>query len=296
DRRRRRNARRHTGAIASRMRTAAYCEPHRGKSPCAGRTGCGASGSAGAGNGFGIFLAAGLLGYHRERHGQQSVGTAAALARWSFSRRQHSLRYALYCRRGYAVSAAGAQRRRQPYLGRPGHAGLPGRRKLSHLEPDRARRGADSRCVTHGIDGVGLMLEAVGRIASEIVIGIAERVRTQSLARSMADLVALLVAVVLLYQIYLFAWVLWYSVFNPGSSAYMREQAGILADQDRPVSIQYEWTPSEAISPARKKAGIAAEDARFTEHGGVEWEAIRKAWRYNERQEEAGRNRRRGGS
>ncbi len=140
------------------------------------------------------------------------------------------------------------------------------------------------------------MLEAVGRIASEIVIAIAERVRAQSIARSIIDLVALLIAVIMLYQIYLFAWVLWYSVFNPGGSAYMREQASRLAALDPPVSIQYEWTPYEAISPALKKAVIAAEDARFTEHGGVEWEAIRKAWRYNERQEEAGRNRRRGGS
>lgn len=140
------------------------------------------------------------------------------------------------------------------------------------------------------------MLETVGRIASAVVTGIAERVRSQSIARSLADLVGLLIAVILLYQVYLFAWVLWYSVFNPGGSAYMREQASQLAAQDPPVSIQYEWTPYEAISPNLKKAVIAAEDARFTEHGGVEWEAIRKAWRYNERQEEAGHTRRRGGS
>lgn len=78
------------------------------------------------------------------------------------------------------------------------------------------------------------MLEAVGRIASEIVIAIAERVRAQSIARSMIDLVALLIAVIMLYQIYLFAWVLWYSVFNPGGSAYMREQASRLAAWIRP--------------------------------------------------------------
>ena len=140
------------------------------------------------------------------------------------------------------------------------------------------------------------MLETVGRLASAVVIGIAERVRSQSIARSMADFIGLLIAVVVLYQAYLFAWVLWYSVFNPGGSAYMREQADLLAAQAPPVSIQYEWIPYEAISPALKKAVIAAEDARFTEHGGVEWEAIRRAWRYNERQEEAGRSRRRGGS
>ncbi|MGO1766383.1 monofunctional biosynthetic peptidoglycan transglycosylase [Advenella sp. S44] len=140
------------------------------------------------------------------------------------------------------------------------------------------------------------MLEAVGRIFSEVVIRIARRVSSQSIARSALDLVGLLIAVVLLYQVYLFTWVLWYSVFNPGGSAYMRSQASQLAALDPPLSVHYQWVPYEAISPSLKKAVIAAEDARFTEHGGVEWEAIRKAWRYNERQEQAGRSRRRGGS
>ena len=45
-----------------------------------------------------------------------------------------------------------------------------------------------------------------------------------------------------------------------------------------------------------KRAVVAAEDSNFTEHDGVEWEAIRKAWEYNQKQEEAGRSKMRGGS
>ena len=37
------------------------------------------------------------------------------------------------------------------------------------------------------------------------------------------------------------------------------------------------------ISPALVRAVIAAEDARFFEHGGVDWEAIRRAREYNAR-------------
>ena len=140
------------------------------------------------------------------------------------------------------------------------------------------------------------MLETVGRVFSETSIRIADRVKSQSLVRSVVDLLVLLIAVIVLYQAYLFAWVLWYSAFNPGGSAYMRAEARRLSAMNPPVSIQYEWVPYDAISANLKKAVIAAEDARFTEHDGVEWEAIRRAWRYNERQEEAGRNRRRGGS
>jgi len=41
---------------------------------------------------------------------------------------------------------------------------------------------------------------------------------------------------------------------------------------------------------------VASEDSNFTEHDGIEWDAIRKAWEYNQRQEEAGRSKMRGGS
>ncbi len=140
------------------------------------------------------------------------------------------------------------------------------------------------------------MLEAVGRGFTHLAVRITERLRNQSPARTVIDVVALLLALVVLYQVYLFAWVLWYSVFNPGGSAYMRLESRRLSSLTPPVSISYEWTPYEAISPNLKKAVIAAEDARFTQHDGVEWEAIRKAWRYNERQEENGSARRRGGS
>ncbi len=140
------------------------------------------------------------------------------------------------------------------------------------------------------------MLEAVGRIFSALVLRIGQRLRSQSPVRSLFDVIVLLVTMVLLYQVYLFAWVLWYSTFNPGGSAYMRIESRRLATQNPPVSISYEWVPYEAINANLKKAVIAAEDARFTLHDGVEWEAIRKAWRYNESQEESGSARRRGGS
>src|SRR5690606_28885948 len=45
-----------------------------------------------------------------------------------------------------------------------------------------------------------------------------------------------------------------------------------------------------------KRAVIASEDSNFANHGGVEWEAIRKAWEYNRKQEARGRSKRRGGS
>lgn len=140
------------------------------------------------------------------------------------------------------------------------------------------------------------MLESVGRGATALYAKLIDRVRSQSIWRSLRDLAGLVIALFVLYQLYLFAWVLWYSIFNPGTSAYMDIEARRLSLQEPPMHIEYDWVPYDNISDNLKRAIIASEDARFLEHDGVEWEAIRKAWRYNERQEEAGRNRRRGGS
>ncbi len=68
--------------------------------------------------------------------------------------------------------------------------------------------------------------------------------------------------------------------------------ARMLAGDDvrrRPVSIA-------RVSPNLVHAVIAAEDNRFCSHNGFDFEAIRDALAYNERQEERGTGRRRGAS
>ena len=54
--------------------------------------------------------------------------------------------------------------------------------------------------------------------------------------------------------------------------------------------------PYAKISTSLKRAVIASEDAKFIDHEGVEWDAIRKAWEYNQRQAAEGKRRMRGGS
>ncbi len=109
---------------------------------------------------------------------------------------------------------------------------------------------------------------------------------------------ALLLALIamLLYQFGLFVMVLWLSVRNPSSSAFMNHTMTELRAKNPKASIQYKWVPYDQISNNLKRAVIASEDSRFTDHDGVEWEAIRKAWDYNRRQAERGRHKMRGGS
>lgn len=47
--------------------------------------------------------------------------------------------------------------------------------------------------------------------------------------------------------------------------------------------IYHKWVPIEEISPHLVQAAIAAEDNNFTNHFGIDFNAIKKAARYNER-------------
>ncbi|MGL4269009.1 MAG: monofunctional biosynthetic peptidoglycan transglycosylase [Plesiomonas sp.] len=48
-------------------------------------------------------------------------------------------------------------------------------------------------------------------------------------------------------------------------------------------TVHHDWVSSDQIAPAMKLAVIAAEDQRFVENFGFDWEAIRKAMQHNER-------------
>lgn len=99
-----------------------------------------------------------------------------------------------------------------------------------------------------------------------------------------------------LYQIGLLGMVVWFNFRDPSNTPVMQDTLNALRAQDPQARLAHEWVPYERISANLKRAVIASEDSGFVEHDGVEWDAIRKAWRYNQRQADLGRSRRRGGS
>jgi monofunctional biosynthetic peptidoglycan transglycosylase len=52
---------------------------------------------------------------------------------------------------------------------------------------------------------------------------------------------------------------------------------------DPRATLQHQWVPYERIAVSLKRAVIAAEDARFLEHEGVDWEAVTKAYEDNQK-------------
>ncbi len=61
----------------------------------------------------------------------------------------------------------------------------------------------------------------------------------------------------------------------------MDTRRSVLQKKSPQSQIQYRWIPYEHISIHLKRALIAAEDAKFTDHEGFDWGGIQKAYEKN---------------
>ena len=92
-----------------------------------------------------------------------------------------------------------------------------------------------------------------------------------------------LVAVALLYQLWLFGWVLWWNWVDPDMTRFMEIRLAELREKDPQARLQKQWVDYDRISPNLKRAIIAAEDAKFVDHEGFDWDGIQKAMEKNQR-------------
>ena len=99
--------------------------------------------------------------------------------------------------------------------------------------------------------------------------------------RALRRWLALLLAALLSLQLYfvgriaLMAWV------DPQSTSFERSEIWRISQGSERLRWRQQWVPYERISDHLKRAVIASEDGDFVNHGGVEWEAIEKAWHKN---------------
>ena len=100
--------------------------------------------------------------------------------------------------------------------------------------------------------------------------------------RSLAQLAALLVLSALSLQIFFLARVALMVVVDPRSSTFQRSEIWRLAVERHEVPWSQQWVGYEQIADSLKRAVIASEDANFSDHSGVEWDALEKAWERNQ--------------
>lgn len=94
-------------------------------------------------------------------------------------------------------------------------------------------------------------------------------------------LIGCLVLVVLLVQAYFFVQICWWVNHNPASTSFMRHEMAVLQEKNPNLRLQQQWVGYDRISNQLKRAIIASEDANFTEHDGIDWNAMEKAYEKN---------------
>jgi len=93
--------------------------------------------------------------------------------------------------------------------------------------------------------------------------------------------VMLLCALLVLYQLWLFVHICWWVKFDPASSAFMEDRLEVMQDRNPDAELKHKWVSYGNISNHLKRALIAAEDAKFVDHEGFDWEGIAKAYQKN---------------
>jgi len=92
---------------------------------------------------------------------------------------------------------------------------------------------------------------------------------------------AALLLLVLLWQGWYLGWVVWWKYVDPGSTSFMTQRLDALREKKPAADLRYRWVPYAKISRHLKHAVVAAEDDKFIDHEGFDWEGMQKALEKN---------------
>jgi len=99
------------------------------------------------------------------------------------------------------------------------------------------------------------------------------------LAWSLAAIVAGLVLV----QLWFLGHILWWQKHAPQETAFMARRLDELREKNPKAELRYRWVDYKGISTQLKRAVIAAEDMKFVDHEGFDWDGIQKALEKNQK-------------
>ncbi|NWG30194.1 MAG: monofunctional biosynthetic peptidoglycan transglycosylase [Rhodocyclaceae bacterium] len=102
-------------------------------------------------------------------------------------------------------------------------------------------------------------------------------------SRWFVRMLALVVLGVCLWQGWYLGWVLWWRDHDPGQTRFMAQRLAELREKNPRAELRQIWVPYARISIHLKRAVVAAEDDKFIDHEGFDWEGIQKAIEKNEK-------------
>ena len=85
------------------------------------------------------------------------------------------------------------------------------------------------------------------------------------------------------YELSFLARLAWWRDHDPCTTAFMDESLRRLREKKPDAKLLQQWVPYAKVSGHLKRAIVAAEDAKFVDHEGFDWEAIQKAHEKNQK-------------
>ena len=101
--------------------------------------------------------------------------------------------------------------------------------------------------------------------------------------RHAARLLAVLALAVLCLQLWFAGRIAVMRFIAPQSTSFQRSEAVRVLGEKQRVAWAQAWVDDKQLPQTLKRAVIASEDDGFAEHGGVDWDALKGAWRKNEK-------------
>lgn len=78
-------------------------------------------------------------------------------------------------------------------------------------------------------------------------------------------------------------WILWWKYADPDMTRFMKIRLDEAREKNPQAALRHHWLPYAKISDDLKRAVIAAEDDKFVDHEGFDWEGMQAALEKNRR-------------
>jgi len=103
----------------------------------------------------------------------------------------------------------------------------------------------------------------------------------KSLRRVLKTVFLFAATLIIIYELWIAAHIAWWVTHNPETTAFMEARLESLQEKHAQATVTHFWVAYNRISPQLKRAVVAAEDARFTQHNGFDWDGIETALEKN---------------
>lgn len=81
--------------------------------------------------------------------------------------------------------------------------------------------------------------------------------------------------------------ILYWNHWSPANTSFMQSRLSQLREKDPKAELKYLWVDYAKISTSAKRAIIAAEDMKFVDHEGFDWDGIQRALEKNQKKGKA---------